>query len=130
MKNAGCSLLDGLSFILFFALQGSYRLEYAVVRSVHGRLKLGLEHPKSNEHSERTKRKVPTKPPRHNKTRHDQQLGQDRHRQRGLQHQHHQQDARRDPRRQSAQDVRGVDLLQHLANEEETCEHDYEKPLF
>ena len=114
----------------FFALQGSYRLEYAVVRSVHGRLKLGLEQPKSNEHSERTKRKVPTKPPRHNRTRHDQQLGQDRHRQRGLQHQHHQQDARRDPRRQSAQDVRGVDLLQHLANEEETCEHDYEKPLF
>ena len=111
----------------FFA-QGSYRLEYAVVRSVHGRLKLGLEHPKSNEHSERTKRKVPTKPPRHNRTRHDQQLDQDR--QRGLQQQRHQQDARRDPRRQSAQDVRGVDLLQHLANEEETCEHDYEKPLF
>ena len=114
----------------FFALQGSYRLEYAVVRSVHGRLKLGLEHPKSNEHSERTRRKVPTKPPRHNKTRHhpEEQTGQDR--QRGLQHQHHQRDARRDPRRQSDQDVRGVDLLQHLANEEETCEHDYEKPLF
>ena len=119
-----------MSFIQHFLLQGSYRLEYAVVRSVHGRLKLGLEQPKSNEHSERTTRNVPTKPPRHNKTRHDQQLGQDRHRQRGLQHQRHQQDARRDPRRQCDQDVRGVDLLQHLANEEETCEHDYEKPLF
>ena len=101
-------------------MQGSYRLEYAVVRSVHGRLKLGKpEQPTKNqrnnvtenEPSGREHRKPPTP----------------QHRQRGGRHSRGQQY----PRGQhSEQNVRGVDLLEHLVDDKEVDENDYEKPFF
>ena len=44
--------------------------------------------------------------------------------------QQHQEEAARFSRRQSDQNVRGVDLLEHLVNEEKTDENDYENPFY
>ena len=86
-----------------------------MVRCVHGRVKLckpeqtnrDQTHIADNEQSSRWK-------PR-----------QQRHR-----HQHHQKEAARFSQRQSDQNVRGVDLLEHLVNEEKSEENDYENPFY
>ena len=96
-------------------LQGSYRLEYAVVSSVHGRLKLGKsEQPASREKIQR---------PNIGESGRD----RSRHHHQPLTQQHHQRLSRR---RQSDQNFRGVDLLEHLVNDEEAEENEYEKPFY
>ena len=111
-RNWGFMLLGFEKSIL---LQGSYRLEYAVVSSVHGRLKLGkpenrdkIQRPNIGESGRDRTRHHHQPPPQ----------------------QHHQRGARLSRRRQSDQNFRGVDLLEHLVNDENGDENDYEKPFY
>ena len=114
-RNWGFKLLGFEKSIL---LQGSYRLEYAVVSSVHGRLKLGKpEQPASRDKIQRPNIGESGR----DRTRHHHQPPPQ---------QHHQRGARLSRRRQSDQNFRGVDLLEHLVNDENGDENDYEKPLY
>ena len=94
-----------------------------MVRSVHGRLKLGK--PEQQNSQDKTQRHLADN---------NQQRSRDKNRQQRHLHQpptqqHHQRGARL-TRRQSDQNVWGVDLLEHLVNDEKTDENDYEKPFF
>ena len=103
-------------------MQGSYRLEYAVVRSVHGRLKLGKHHQQTSR--DKTQRHLADNEQRSRETQQQCHLHQP------PTQQHHQRGARLS-RRQSDQNVKGVDLLEHLVvNDEKADENDYEKPFF
>ena len=102
-----------------------------MVRTVHGRVKLGrpeqtkLGKPEP-EQSSRDKTHTGGNEHQSGRWRNRQQ----RHRHQPPNQQHHQNEAARLSRRQSDQNVRGVDLLEHLVNEEKTDENDYENPFY